>query len=155
MVKSSKQIFEFNRNYIAELAVKGASIKNCGKMCSSCAFKKDSEANLERHNVEAAIQSLEMGQFNCHIETDVDSGTPCKGFLNALQVIDPDRKVRHYQPKNVSECPYCQKKFGDKNDEILNRCNKNKSGMTKRKCECGNRFYATYNYMGGLETFKL
>lgn len=102
-----KMVFmDYNENariYIAKIATDGAQIKSCGRMCSSCAFKKDSPANLEPHNVNAAIAALEQGQFNCHIEIDVDSGSPCAGFMNALQIVDPKRKVITYTPKELSQ----------------------------------------------------
>lgn len=134
---SKKETQDNQRKYIAQLAIDGAKIKNCGKMCSSCAFKLNSEANLESHNVEAAAQSLMYGQFNCHIETNIDSGKPCAGFMNALQIVDPERKLRYYIPKHVFECPYCLNKYSDLNDKFLNRINANKSGFTKIKCGCG------------------
>ena len=51
-------------------------------------------------------------------------------------------------------CPYCQKAFSDINDKYLKRCNKNKNGITKVKCECSNSFYMTYNYIGDAVAFK-
>lgn len=143
------------RNYISNLAIEGAKIKNCGKMCSSCAFKKDSPANMEPHNVEAAVQALDHGQFNCHIETGIDSGHPCAGFKNALQVVDPERKLNTYNPKNVVDCPYCAKKHGDKNDKIFKACDRNKKGYTTRKCACGEKFIVLYDFTNRLEAFKI
>ena len=52
-------------------------------------------------------------------------------------------------------CPYCGKAGRDEDDKLLNRCNRNKSGLTKVKCECGNVYGFTYNYKGDAETFKI
>lgn len=152
---SKKERHNSQRKYIANLAIEGAKIKNCGKMCGTCAFKLNSPANLEKHNVTAAVESLLNGQFNCHIQTGIDSGKPCAGFMNALQIIDPNRDVKTYYPKNIFECPYCQKKFGDLNDRLLKRINANKSGITKQTCSCGNKFGVMEDYIGRMEGFKL
>ena len=77
------------RKVISEYAKRGAAIKPLGKMCSTCAFKLDSPANLEPHNVEAAHQCLAFyGEFNCHITTGVDKGVTCVGFLHAKQYLE-------------------------------------------------------------------
>ena len=78
------------RTYIAAIAKKGAAIKRLGKMCSTCAFKLDSDANMEPHNVETAFESVAFQQnvFNCHIESGKDKGCPCVGFLHASQFYD-------------------------------------------------------------------
>ena len=55
--------------------------------------------------------------------------------------------------KNDFKCPNCKKQYNDTNDKYLNRCQKNKSGHTKIKCECGKPFYMTYNYMGDAVSF--
>jgi len=52
-------------------------------------------------------------------------------------------------------CPHCMIKKHDKDDKLLNRCNKNKSFYTKIKCDCGKRFGFTYNIRGDATTFKL
>lgn len=51
------------------------------------------------------------------------------------------------------ECPNCGKKYCDENDKYLNRCNKNKSGITKINCSCGNPFFMTYDYKGDAQSF--
>jgi hypothetical protein len=56
--------------------------------------------------------------------------------------------------KTDFDCPYCKKKHVDANDKYLNRCNKNKSGLTKVKCDCEKTFYLTYDYRGDFVTFK-
>jgi len=53
------------------------------------------------------------------------------------------------------KCPHCEKAYSDLNDKYLNRCNKNKSGYTKIKCECGTSFYMTYDYMGNAQSFQI
>jgi hypothetical protein len=52
-------------------------------------------------------------------------------------------------------CPYCGKKFIDKDDVYCNRINKNKSFTTKVKCECNNWFRLTANYKSELITWKI
>ena len=53
------------------------------------------------------------------------------------------------------KCPYCGKEYSDIDDKYLDRCNKNKSGTTKIKCDCKESFGMTYNYMGDAVSFKL
>lgn len=88
---------EHQRKYIAEMAMKGATIKPLGKMCGSCAFKLDSDANLEPHNVDAAFQTVafEQNVFNCHEEIGVDKGCLCVGFLHAKQYSEARFKNKH------------------------------------------------------------
>lgn len=50
-------------------------------------------------------------------------------------------------------CPKCKKVYSDSEDKYLNRCNKNKNGCTKIKCDCGQSFYMTYNYKGDAVSF--
>jgi len=72
------------RKKLAEIAQKGAAIENLGRMCGTCAFKLDSDANLEPHNVQAAWDCLAYeGTFNCHIESGVNKGCECIGFKYA------------------------------------------------------------------------
>ena len=81
---------------ISNIAKKGAKLGSCGKMCNECAFKKNSVANLESHNVEKALFILEeislKGEsghvFNCHIQgTFKKSEKQCVGFLYAKQFL--------------------------------------------------------------------
>lgn len=84
IVKDEKYYQEVRRKQIASLALKGAKLGNIGKMCGTCAFKLDSDANLEPHNVESAWECLAYGgQFNCHKEIGVDKGCECVGFKYA------------------------------------------------------------------------
>lgn len=82
-----------NNEKLAELARKGAAIQSCGKMCSSCAFKLNSAANLEPHNVETAFETLQeysfgtRSQFNCHKQTGGDAGRICTGFQYATNYL--------------------------------------------------------------------
>ncbi len=55
--------------------------------------------------------------------------------------------------KTDFKCPNCEKQYNDRNDKYLNRCETNKSGCTKIKCECGKPFFMTYNYMGDAVSF--
>jgi len=50
-------------------------------------------------------------------------------------------------------CPKCKKVYSDGEDKYLNRCNKNKNGCAKIKCDCGQLFYMTYNYKGDAVSF--
>jgi len=56
--------------------------------------------------------------------------------------------------KTDFKCPHCGKQYDDENEIYLNRCNKNKIGCVKKKCDCGNKFFIAYNYMGDIESFK-
>lgn len=53
------------------------------------------------------------------------------------------------------ECPICKTKYNDYDDKYINRCNKNKSGVTRIKCSCNNSFYMTYDYTGEAVSFLL
>lgn len=57
--------------------------------------------------------------------------------------------------KTDFKCPYCQKKYDDKDDVYLDKCNKNKSQLTRIKCKCGNKFGFTYDMTGDAISFKL
>lgn len=75
---------DFKRKKLAEYSIEGAKIQNLGKMCNTCAFKLDSDANLEPHNVDAAFECLASeNQFNCHKAIGVDKGCECTGFKYA------------------------------------------------------------------------
>ncbi|MGV0947638.1 hypothetical protein ACTS93_10875 [Empedobacter falsenii] len=84
---------EFKRKTISNYAVEGAKIKNIGKMCKTCAFKFDSEANKEPHNVDAAFQCLAYDmQFNCHINIGENKGCECIGFQYAKMYLEKKNK---------------------------------------------------------------
>ena len=51
-------------------------------------------------------------------------------------------------------CPYCPKKYDDSNEFYLKRMNKNKSGITKIKCECKGVFGVAMSY-NGLMSFPI
>jgi len=55
--------------------------------------------------------------------------------------------------KTDFKCPWCGKQYNDIDEKYLARCQKNKSGITKIKCECGKPFYMTYNYVGDSVSF--
>lgn len=80
---------ELMRKRLAELARKGARLgrlEDRPRMCDTCAFKLNSPANMEPHNVDAAWHCLaHEGQFNCHIVSGVDAGCVCTGFRYAQQ----------------------------------------------------------------------
>ena len=65
---------------VANMAQKGAKINPCS-MCSACAFKLNSAANLEPHNVEVAINSVlsPRSKFVCH----QDKTKECAGYTMA------------------------------------------------------------------------
>jgi adenine-specific DNA glycosylase len=73
------------RKYIARLASKGAAIKPAEKpMCSTCAFKLDSDANKEQQAVDDAFACLALyGIFNCHHREG-----ECSGFTMAKTLIE-------------------------------------------------------------------
>lgn len=76
------------RKRLAELARVGAKFGDQGKMCGTCAFKLDSDANFEPHNVEAAWECLAYeGQFNCHITSGVNKECKCIGFKYAQAAV--------------------------------------------------------------------
>ena len=50
-------------------------------------------------------------------------------------------------------CPNCGKEYSDSDDKYLERCNRNKNGCTRIRCECGKDFFMTYNYKGGAVGF--
>lgn len=51
-------------------------------------------------------------------------------------------------------CPYCNKQYNDEDDTLYKRIYNNKSGITSKKCSCGNKFYITYDFKGNLVAFK-
>ena len=53
------------------------------------------------------------------------------------------------------KCPNCDKKYSDIKGIYLDKCNANKSGYTKIKCSCGNKFGMTYNFCGNAVSFFL
>lgn len=84
--------------FIAKLARKGAEETKgkFGKMCKECAFRENSPANLEVHNVEKAKYILDeiayFGQsdkvFNCHIQsTYIVADELCVGFQYAKKYL--------------------------------------------------------------------
>jgi hypothetical protein len=52
-------------------------------------------------------------------------------------------------------CPVCKKEYSDSEDKYLNRCNKNISGDTRIKCECGQVFYMSYSDRGNAISFLI
>jgi len=62
--------------------------------------------------------------------------------------------VHIYIPNIYFTCPYCDKQYCDDDEKILNKINKNKQMCTYKKCECGQKFGVTYNYMGNIVSFK-
>ena len=55
-------------------------------------------------------------------------------------------KIIHINFANIKfHCPYCKKLYSDDNDKYLDRCNKNKSGYAKIRCNCGKTFGMTYD----------
>lgn len=56
--------------------------------------------------------------------------------------------------KTDFKCPVCKKQYNDYDDKYVDRCNRNKTGTTKIRCECGRCFWMTYNYMGEAVSFN-
>ena len=50
-------------------------------------------------------------------------------------------------------CPFCGKEHSDEDEKFLKRINRNKSGITQKKCICGELFKIAYSYHG-LVSFK-
>jgi hypothetical protein len=74
---------------ISEMAKKGARVakekgilKECGKMCSTCAFKWEQEHTLTYFHAadQAAYALMSEGQFNCHTWDFKCADKPCIGF---------------------------------------------------------------------------
>ena len=84
--------FEFWRKQFATYAEKGREIKNCGNMCKTCAFRLDSDANIEPQTIESVYLTMAdetKGRvFNCHTKDLQDSGQNCKGWLHAKQYLN-------------------------------------------------------------------
>jgi hypothetical protein len=55
--------------------------------------------------------------------------------------------------KTNFDCPNCNKIYNDRDDKYLERCQRNKKGITKIKCGCGIFFYMTYDYKGDAVSF--
>lgn len=55
--------------------------------------------------------------------------------------------------KTDFKCPSCKKEYNDIDDKYLKRCENNKNGCTKIKCDCGESFFMTYSCMGDAVSF--
>jgi hypothetical protein len=53
------------------------------------------------------------------------------------------------------KCPYCGRQYNDVDEKYMAKANTNKSGYTKIKCECGEKFGMTYDIRGDAVGFKL
>lgn len=53
------------------------------------------------------------------------------------------------------QCPYCNKEYSDNNEFYYKRIVKNKSGITRIKCQCNSTFCLTPDIKGDLVTFKI
>ena len=52
------------------------------------------------------------------------------------------------------KCPHCEKEHDDRDDKYLNKCNKNKSGITIITCDgCKRKFGMTYDITGQAVSF--
>ena len=78
---------------LAHFAKEGAKLGDCGRMCNECAFKLNSAANLESHNVELGFLALLTGRgFNCHPQGGYGNAEKsCIGYKYADQ---------HYKNQN-------------------------------------------------------
>lgn len=67
------------------------------------------------------------------------------------------RDVVHISIAKIeAPCPYCGHLFSDHDDSIVNACNNNRDGITRRYCKnCRHRVGLTYNMMSKLVAFKL
>ena len=50
-------------------------------------------------------------------------------------------------------CPNCKKHYDDSDDKYCRQINKNKSWITKIKCECNTTFKLTVDYKSDFVTF--
>jgi len=50
------------------------------------------------------------------------------------------------------KCPKCEKLYTD--EKYFNRCEKNKSGITKVKCSCGNKIKLIINYKSEIQIIQ-
>jgi transposase-like protein len=55
--------------------------------------------------------------------------------------------------KTDFKCPNCKKEYNDTDDKYLEKCERNKSGCAKIKCDCGKPFFMTYDCMGDAVSF--
>lgn len=68
---------------------------------------------------------------------------------------DHKGKTIHIHLANINfKCPHCKKKYNDKDEKYYKRVDKNKSGITRVKCECKKIFYLAVDYKGEYATFK-
>lgn len=82
---------------ISEMAKAGAAkakekgiLKECGKMCDTCAFKWDQPHTLPYFIAadNAAYALMSEGKFNCHTHDFKCADKPCAGFLLAKLVFE-------------------------------------------------------------------
>jgi len=73
---------------VVEVARAGAGLGECGKMCSGCAFRPGTEANLDEENIRQAVECIAYyGTFLCHMG-DQANPQPCAGFKYAMQYLN-------------------------------------------------------------------
>lgn len=66
------------------------------------------------------------------------------------------RDVIHISFSNTQfNCPYCNKEYNDIDDVYLDKCNKNKNGITRIKCQCSKKFGMTYDIKCNAVSFEL
>jgi hypothetical protein len=78
---------------ITEYAKRGAKIKVLGRMCSECAFKPGTIANLDDLTTQTCADLLAYGggRFFCHKLPEgvvIDQNKPCIGFMHANQFLN-------------------------------------------------------------------
>lgn len=83
---------ESKADRLSFMAIEGAKLGDCGRMCNSCAFRKGSVTQSEPENIDVAYETLAyQGLFHCHTRLEdgtlVDAGKPCAGFLYAKQYL--------------------------------------------------------------------
>lgn len=82
---------------LAIWARKGAALGDCGKMCSECAFRLNTVANLDAENIDIAAQCVAFrGTFCCHKIDNPETMKPCAGFLYAKQYANTMGQNRFY-----------------------------------------------------------
>jgi hypothetical protein len=80
-------------------------------------------------------------------------GYVTRNLLENMKCQEIENGIICYTEHNFN-CPNCDKYYDDYDEKYYKRIVKNKSYITSTKCECGIKFYITYDYTGSYQTFK-
>lgn len=104
----------------------------------------------------------ELEKLKAHVkELDEQVGLKPETLKEVNRALELERRKIEMRSVHITvaitdfKCPYCQKEYDDKEDKYLNRCNRNKSGITHIICSCGKRFGMTYDVTGQAVGFDL